>query len=114
MCPSPLSSLRFSSPPVRCFLAGWLAVGPSGAAPDAAKYPSTFVDRRGPSYVHTSSYPGNRPCRRPFPRPPGARLAGGPLFDFDLAESCTVLYSKQMMGDGVLTRYSTPRVQGRT
>lgn len=57
MSPSPLCPL-FPSRQV----APWLAVGPSCAAPDAAKYPSTFVDRRGPSCVHTGATPGTGPA----------------------------------------------------
>lgn len=78
------------------------------AAPDAAKYPSTCVDRRGPSYW---SYPGNRRCRRPSQGPPGARLASGPLSDSDLADSC-MYYTRSKKGDG--SKCSTPPVQGRT
>lgn len=85
----------------------WLVVGLLCCTPDAAKYPSTFADRRQPSYASSCELPSGTGPAGALPkasRRHASKVAPG--FYFDLQENvCYVLYSKQI-GDGLQTRYT--------
>lgn len=103
-----VSSMSSFSPPVGWFLAGcWSLLCCTGCG-EISQHPSLIVGgaklRTRLELLREQTQPAS------LPRPPGARLAGGPLFDFwPCKRSRIVLYSKQTG-----RRLSTPRVQGRT